>query len=106
MTAATRERNTEYVMGHNERERGRLSLQGAMLAPFTMQLFRRAGISAGMKVLDIGSGVGEVACLAAELGGHEGRVTALDIDERALEIGRTNAKSLGLRNVEFVSGDI
>src|ERR1700761_7341315 len=99
-------KNAEYVMGHTDRERERLSLQGALLAPHTRRLFRRAGISAGMRVLDVGCGVGEVSRLAAELVGHEGRVIAVDFDERALEMGRARAASIGLRNIDFVHGDI
>ncbi len=45
-----------YVMGHNDRQRRRLILQASLLNPFTEQLFRRAGISSAMNVLDIGCG--------------------------------------------------
>src|SRR5262245_2275341 len=56
-----------YVMGHNDRERRRLALQGAMLAPLTEQFLTRAGIGLGMRVLDLGCGVGDVTMIAARL---------------------------------------
>src|SRR5262249_47745841 len=38
---------SDYVMGHNDRERHRLSAQAAILAPITEQLLRRAGVGSG-----------------------------------------------------------
>src|SRR6516225_8515381 len=95
-----------YVMGHNERERRRLALQAAILHPFTEHLFRRAGITSGMRVLDIGCGVGDVSLLAACLVGRTGSVTSLDFDGPALEILRERAESEGLRNISCVQGDV
>jgi len=54
-------------MGHEEREHRRLALQASILNPFTEHLLRRAGIAAGMHVLDIGCGVGDVSLLAARI---------------------------------------
>ena len=51
-------------MGHDERERRGLALQASILNPFTDHLLRQAGISAGMRVLDIGCGVGDISLLA------------------------------------------
>src|SRR5215510_4374556 len=56
-----RDMSDTYVMGHDDRERRRLVLQASILDPITEQLFRRAGISSGMNVLDIGCGVGDVS---------------------------------------------
>src|SRR5580765_611744 len=56
-----------YVMGHDDRERRRLSLQASILNPLSDQLLRRAGLSAGLRVLDIGCGVGELSMVAARL---------------------------------------
>jgi cyclopropane fatty-acyl-phospholipid synthase-like methyltransferase len=53
--------STGYVMGHDERERRRLTLQASIINPYTERLLMRAGISPGMHVLDIGCGVGEVS---------------------------------------------
>src|SRR5438876_839260 len=59
-----------------------------------------------MKVLDVGSGVGDVAFLVADLVGPDGRVVGVDMDGGALEKARKRAQQLKLRNVEFIQGDI
>ena len=59
-----------YVLGGTGREHERLSRQARIFNPFTERLFRNAGISRGQRVLDIGSGVGDVAMLVAELVGR------------------------------------
>jgi SAM-dependent methyltransferase len=95
-----------YVMGHDDRERRRLSLQASILNPLSDQLLRRAGISPGLRVLDIGCGVGELSMVAARLVGRSGRVTGIDIDDGALAIASARAREQGLSQIDFVHGDI
>ena len=59
---------TEYALGSTDAEHERLIWQAARVAPITERLFCEAGIGLGQRVLDIGSGVGDVAMLAARLG--------------------------------------
>ena len=66
-----------YVLGHSDQEIDRLSAQARLIAPFTRQLFRDAGIVPGMRVLDVGSGAGDVAFLVAELIGKTGEVSCI-----------------------------
>jgi cyclopropane fatty-acyl-phospholipid synthase-like methyltransferase len=93
--------SSAYVMGHNDRERRRLAAQAAILEPITEQLLRRAGLAAGMSVVDFGCGVGDVSLLAARLVGPGGRVKGLDIDEPTLMIARQRALEQGLTNITF-----
>jgi ubiquinone/menaquinone biosynthesis C-methylase UbiE len=97
---------TSYVMGHDDRERRRLLLQASILNPLTEQLFRRAGISPGMRVLDLGCGVGDVSLLAARLVGRQGSVTSVDIDPAALETLKARASSAQIDNIECVQADV
>jgi ubiquinone/menaquinone biosynthesis C-methylase UbiE len=97
---------TAYVMGHDDRERRRLVLQASILNPLTEQLLKRSGISSGMRVLDIGSGVGDVSLVAARLVGQHGSVTSLDIDPAALQALEARAWADGIKNIEFVQADI
>ena len=97
---------SEYVMGHDERERRRLELQASILNPLTEHLLRRAGISSGMRVLDIGCGVGDVSLLAARMVGRSGRIVSLDFDGRALETLRERAGAERLTNIECVEGNV
>jgi cyclopropane fatty-acyl-phospholipid synthase-like methyltransferase len=71
----------------------------------TESLFRAAGLEAGMRVLDVGSGAGDVAFLAARMVGAEGEVVGIGVDGAALAIARGRAGSLGLRQVSFVEDD-
>jgi trans-aconitate methyltransferase len=95
-----------YVMGHTDHERRRLSLQASVLNPLTDAFLRRAGISAGMHVLELGCGVGEVSLIAARLVGPHGRVHCLDFDPDALEIARGRIRSAGHDHVIFEQVDI
>src|SRR6478736_845151 len=95
-----------YVMGHDDRERRRLLLQASILNPLTEQLFRRAGLSSGMRVLDIGCGVGDVSLLAARLVGRRGGVISVDIDPAALDTLKARASSERLENIECIQADI
>ena len=90
-----------YVMGHTDRERRRLQLQASIINPITEQLLRRGGLAAGMRVLDIGSGVGDVALIAARLVGPTGSVTACDLDGAALTVltARAAAEEIGRAHV-------
>ena len=98
--------STGYVMGHDDRERRRLSLQASILNPLSDQLLRRAGVSTGLRVLDIGCGVGELSMVAARLVGRRGSVTGIDIDEGALALAAARAREQGLDHVDFAHGDI
>ena len=58
-----------------------------------------------MRVLDVGSGAGDVAFLAAELVGEMGEVVGVDRATKALAVARERADALSLRNVSFREGD-
>jgi hypothetical protein len=54
-----------YVLGRTSDETKRLTLQSDLIQNFTRQVFIEAGITPGMRVLDLGSGAGDVAFLTA-----------------------------------------
>jgi ubiquinone/menaquinone biosynthesis C-methylase UbiE len=98
--AASAPHSRDYVLGSSEHERKRLTSQAAFLREATEAAFRAAGILPGMRVLDIGSGAGDVAMLAADLVGPGGSVVGLDRDpanvafaiKRVAEASRTNIR--------------
>ena len=94
-----------YPFQSSDEERKRLIAQGELVAPLTQRLFERAGITAGMRVLDIGSGSGDVALLAAQLVGPAGNVTGIDRDPAQVKYAEQRAKVRGLANVHFVAAD-
>jgi SAM-dependent methyltransferase len=59
-----------------------------------------------MKVLDLGSGAGDVALLCADLVGPQGTVVGIDANATILEFARHRVHAAGWRNVEFRHGDI
>src|SRR6266567_6656420 len=56
---------SQYALGSTDAEHERLIRQAVRLAPLTERFFRDAGIGPGQRVLDLGSGVGDVAMLAS-----------------------------------------
>jgi SAM-dependent methyltransferase len=59
----------------------------------------------GMRVLDIGTGRGDVAFLAAELVGETGSVIGVDRAPEAVDAARERAELASLANVSFTEGD-
>jgi 2-polyprenyl-3-methyl-5-hydroxy-6-metoxy-1,4-benzoquinol methylase len=94
-----------YALGHSEQELQRLTRQGQAFEPFTRQLFQEAGISKGMRILDVGCGSGDVTFLAADLVGRSGEVVGVDRERKAVDWAEARARSRGIRNVNFVEGD-
>ncbi|MFL5862495.1 MAG: class I SAM-dependent methyltransferase [Solirubrobacteraceae bacterium] len=94
-----------YALERSRGEYERLTRQAALFRGMTQRLLCAAGLAPGMRVLDVGSGAGDVAFLAAELVGPEGVVVGVDVDGAALDTARARAELLGLRNVRFVEGD-
>ena len=92
---------TEYILGHSDREIRRLMHQAAILRPITERLLRGAGIGRGMRVLDLGCGAGDVSMLAAELVGAAGSVVGIDRSQEAIAVARRRARTAELRHVHF-----
>ena len=58
-----------------------------------------------MRVLDVGSGVGDVAFVAAKLVGEQGTVVGTDRSAAAISLARRRAEEQSLRRVSFLEGD-
>jgi SAM-dependent methyltransferase len=58
----------------------------------------------GETVLDVGSGAGVDAIIAAKAVGPEGRVIGVDMTSEMLDVARRNSDRMGLGNVEFREG--
>jgi ubiquinone/menaquinone biosynthesis C-methylase UbiE len=95
-----------YALGSTDAEHERLIRQAARLAPLTERLFHEAGIGPGQRVLDLGSGVGDVAMLAARLVGPSGEVVGIERDPRSIARARARVEEAGLRNVSFTQSDV
>jgi ubiquinone/menaquinone biosynthesis C-methylase UbiE len=94
-----------YALGSSSPEIARLDLQAATLESGTDVLLRRAGIEAGQRVLDLGTGPGHVAFALSTIVGPSGSVVGVDQDPRMLALANARRDEAGLHNVRFVEGD-
>jgi cyclopropane fatty-acyl-phospholipid synthase-like methyltransferase len=95
-----------YVLGRSDDETKRLEPHAALFKQFTRLAFEEAGITTGMKVLDLGTGSDDVAFLAAELVGSTGRVVGVDLNPAIVATARARAQAAGMTNVSFIVGDV
>lgn len=99
--------NDVYPLGYNDHEFARLERQGSIFREFTADVLRRAGLTAGMRVLDIGCGIGDVSLLAAELVAPGGAVLGVDRSPESIELAARRAADAGdTGHVSFVVGEL
>jgi ubiquinone/menaquinone biosynthesis C-methylase UbiE len=63
-----------------------------------------ADLHDGETVLDLGSGAGGDVLISARRVGPTGKAIGVDMTDEMLALARTNARTAGLENVEFVKG--
>ncbi|HEV2046858.1 MAG TPA: methyltransferase domain-containing protein [Chthoniobacterales bacterium] len=77
-----------------------------LTTPLATRIIAMADISAGQRVLDIGTGTGVVALEAAKAAGDRGRCIAIDLSEKMLVSARANARRAKLiERIEFRTMD-
>jgi len=96
----------DYALGYTDAEQERLIRQAAVIAPITERLFRAAGIAPGQRVLDLGSGMGDVAMLLARLVGPSGEVVGVERNASSISRAEARVAAAGLRNVKFLNSDV
>ena len=92
-----------YPFADRAAEHERLVAQGVLFDPLTRRLLQQAGLAPGMRVLDLGSGAGNVARLAAGLVGPRGSVVGIERDPAAVALAQRRTDAA---NVEFRVGDV
>jgi len=95
-----------YVLGDSRSELERLERQARFYAPGTEALFKAAGIAPGQRVLDIGSGAGDVSMLAARMVGPSGHVMGVERSPQAVETARLRAAAAGLSQCRFEIAEV
>lgn len=73
--------------------------------PVSERMLALAAVAPGQRVLDIATGIGEPALLAARRVGPGGQVVATDFAPAMLDIARDRARVADLPNVAFVQAD-
>src|SRR5262249_40972835 len=90
-----------YVLATGEAAAYRLRLLHGLYGPGTRRLLLDAGLRRGMRVADLGCGVGMVTALLAELVGPDGHVVG--VDARAAQLAQARERlHAGGANTRFV----
>src|SRR5215471_12128364 len=95
-----------YALGQAPREMRPLHVQSQLLQAFTRRLFEDAGITVGMKVLDLGCGAGDVSLLAAEFVTQTGSVLGVDNNPSVIQMAKTRAQQAGMSQLSFLTADV
>lgn len=96
----------DYVLGTHDEEIARLGLQHRVWRPTVLDCWRRAGISAGSKVLDVGCGPGFATIDLAEMVGPTGEVVAVERSARFAQFARTSFEKAELSQVRLHELDL
>jgi SAM-dependent methyltransferase len=97
---------TDYVLGTHDEEIARLGLQHRVWRARVLECWRRAGITIGSCVMDVGCGPGYATADLAEIVGPSGEIFAVERSERFLNFNRQRCTALGLTNVKFREVDL
>src|SRR5712672_1848227 len=97
---------TPYILGHSEHELARLERQAEIFSVETRDWLRRAGLKTGMRVLDVGCGVGDVSMIAAEMVGAGGAVIGIDSADNALPVAIARAARSGYDWLRFTRANL
>ena len=95
----------QYVLGTQPEELARLELQAKVIERPTRLLLQAAGLQPGMRVLDLGTGLGHVARLVGELVGPTGSVVGVDRSPEMLTVARERTLATGATHITFTEGD-
>jgi ubiquinone/menaquinone biosynthesis C-methylase UbiE len=96
----------QYVLGSHAEELERLDRQAMVIERPTRLLLHAAGLAPGMRVLDLGTGLGHVARLAGELVGASGAVVGIDQSRDALAVARQRAQDAGATHFTYEEADV
>jgi ubiquinone/menaquinone biosynthesis C-methylase UbiE len=96
----------DYVLGTHDEEIARLGLQHRVWRPTVLDCWHKAGITLGMRVVDVGAGPGHATVDLAEIVGPRGEVLAVERSARFLKTAAQSCAARGLSNVRFQEADL
>jgi protein-L-isoaspartate O-methyltransferase len=96
----------DYVLGTNRDELERLGLQHRLWRPHVLDVWQRAGIGPGRRVIDVGAGPGYATVDLAQVVGPAGHVLALERSERFAAALRGVLQERALHNVTLHEIDL
>jgi SAM-dependent methyltransferase len=92
---------TGYVLATGDEAEHRLELVHTVHGPDTERFLERSGIQPGMRVADIGCGIGVVTCWMAERVTPGGEAIGVDISPEQVRVAARRAERLGVANARF-----
>ena len=95
-----------YLIRGGIEGRERLRVLARVMRPTTLPLLERAGVTAGMRCLDVGCGGGDVTFDLASLVGSTGSAVGVDLDATKIDLARGDAEQAEVANVEFRVADL
>src|SRR5205807_1436266 len=90
-----------YVLATGDAGAERLRILERIYGPGTRELLLRAGLKPGMRVADIGCGIGSVTRAIADIVGPTGAVVGVDMSSDQIEQARECAESAGQAQASF-----
>ncbi len=91
--------NSDYILQTGDAGATRLALLDKVYSPECHRILAARGLSAGMRVADLGCGTGSTTNWLAAQVGPAGEVCAVDVSPEQLAVVRRQAAAQGLRNV-------
>ncbi len=74
--------------------------------PVTLQIILDLQLLPGMRVLDVGCGIGDPSLQAAFAVGPKGHVLALDLAGDMIDVAQARARAMGITNIEYRVGAV
>ena len=96
----------DYVLGTHDEELARLGLQHRVWRPVVLDCWRKAGITVGSRVLDVGAGPGFATIDLAEIVGPAGQVVALERSNNFVNATKEAVRARSLTNVKIHELDL
>lgn len=96
----------DYVIGTHDEERLRLGVQHRVWRPRVLECWRRAGITRGSRVMDVGAGPGYATVDLAEIVEDAGQVIAVERSAHFLRAAAEACRVRALTHVRFRELDL
>jgi SAM-dependent methyltransferase len=96
----------DYLLGTHDEEIWRLGLQHRVWRPTVLECWRKAGITVGKRVLDVGAGPGYGTLDLAEIVGSAGEVVALERSSKFVQAIERACRTRSINNVRVHEFDL
>ena len=97
-------KETNYIIGVGKDDEERLSLLNELFGKTRKDLLLKAGLTPGMRVLEVGCDTGNMTRWIAKQVGDNGHVTAVDISSAQIQIAKENCSESN--NISFIASSL